>query len=686
MKKRLISMLLALMMFLTVLPIEVLAAQPLSTTGDSAGTDSTQTPVPDALTAVKADEVLHQPHLTSGEIDFSTYVVSGAGPYLFTKNKAETTGSVAVISWTVTDDGKLTYVLSNGAEGDTISFFVDVESAVHGKATLEIPVRLDYVKLTITNSATVAMGSTLRLTCAKTEGTGSVIYTVESNKDVVAINGNTLTPMKVGTARIRATQAKSDTGVTQISDEMVITVVKGNPTGSPSFTRLDRAGYTLGDVELRGNFSVPGTVEWVLSDSIPVISGTAYEWRFTPDDTDNYNTITGTVTPYSKSDYSFVIGSGTTELNKDGSYTTISFGEDDSSYKLTEYPDGSMKMVHTLMDGTVTTTTKDKNGTRTQKIEYPDGSSQTTASDTSGITHTTVVDEYGYSSVQVYLPYYVTASAVSTGKAIELPIPEIPRTDDKSGAPVVTLTLAATSPVRVGIPINSPRTGTVAVKVDKNGRETVVKTSTTGQDMVYVTISGSTTLKIFDNSKTFRDVNNLHWFKDAADFVTSRGLFQGMDAITFAPTETMSRAMLVTVLHNLEGNPYYGYYYDHYSRLSDVSGTWYETAASWATANGHISGFPDGTFRGDEAVTREQLAVILYRYAGYPSVSSYVNSTLMDYPDYASISPYAYQAMYWAVSSGVLYTSGRDDLAPRRPATRAEVAQTMKNLVEFLAG
>lgn len=713
MKKKLTSMLLALVMLLTVLPFEALAAQPLTETGgetsgeasggssestpgdstgetpgdssgDAGGSGAAPTPVAGPLTAAKADEVLRYPHLTSGEIDFSEYVVPDAGPYLFTKNKVESSDSVTVASWTVTDEGVLKYSLSKTAEGGTIAFFVDVESALHGKATLEIPVRLDYEMLTITSPTSVAMGSTLRLTCAKLSGTGSVMYTVESNKDVVSINGNVLTPLKVGTARIKATQAMSDTGASQISAEVVITVVKGTPTGAPSFTRLDRAGRTLADTQLtKGSFSLPGTIEWVLHDSTVVIANTAYEWRFTPDDTDNFNAVTGVVTPYVKTDNDFAIGSGTTELNKDGSYTTISFGEDDSSYKLTEYPDGSMRMVHTLMDGTVTTTTKDKYGTRTQTVEYPDGSSRTTATDVSGIAHTTIVDKYGYASVQVYLPYTTTANAAATGKVIDLPIPEIPRTDDRADAPTITFTLAATSPVRVGIPINSPGPGTVAATVAKNGRETIVRTSTTGKDVIYVTISGSTTLKVFDNSKAFRDVNRLHWFSDAADFVTSRGLFQGMDAITFAPTETMSRAMLVTVLHNLEGNPYYSSYYN---RLSDVSDTWYETAASWAIANGHISGFPDGTFRGDKAITREQLAVILYRYAGYPSVSGYVNSTLTDYLDYTSISPYAYQAMYWAVSSGVLYTSGRDDLAPQRPATRAEVAQTMQNLVEFLAG
>ena len=679
-------MLLALVMLLSVFPLEAFATQ--------TGSDPEPAPITSALLTTKAATVIHQPHLSTGEVDFSDYVVATAGPFLYTKNKVETSDSVKVSSWTVTDQGVVKYTLSEKAEGGTISFFVDVESAQCGKATLEIPMTLGYEKLTITSDSTVAMGSVLFLSCAKLEGTGSVIYTVESNKDVVSISGNMLVPLKVGTARIKATQAKSDTGVTQISDEVVITVVKGTPVGVPSFTRLDRAGQTLANVNLGiGTFSIPGTIEWVLSDNTPVISGTAYEWCFTPDDTTNYDSVTGFITPYSKTDNTFVIGPGTTELNKDGSYTTISFGEDDSSYKLTEYPDGSMKMVHTTMDGTVTTTTKDKDGNRTQKVEKADGSSQTTATTATGITHTTLVDEYGYTSTQVYLPYSVTAGAVSSGKVIDLPVPELPRTDDRAGAPTITITLQTNSPVRVGIPINSPNSGTVAMTVAKNGKETTVKTCTTGKDVLYVTISGSTTLKVFNNGKTFRDVDNRHWFKDAADFVTSRGLFQGMTSITFAPTETMSRAMLVTVLHNLENNPtsgYYGYYgyYDYYYNgyLSDIANTWYESAAAWAVANGHISGYPDGTFRGNESITREQLAVILYRYAGYPSVSGYVNSTLAGYSDVDSISNYAYQAMYWAVSSGVLYTSGRDDLAPRRPATRAEVAQTMKNLVEFLAG
>ncbi len=208
----------------------------------------------------------------------------------------------------------------------------------------------------------------------------------------------------------------------------------------------------------------------------------------------------------------------------------------------------------------------------------------------------------------------------------------------------------------------------------------MVKNCITGKDCLYVTLTGSATVKVVDAAKRFKDVSDDDWFHSAAAFVTSRGLFQGMDAITFAPNATMSRAMLVQVLHNLEDNPFYGIF----PFFTDVAGTWYAESASWATYSGYINGYPDGTFRGDVNITREQLAVILYRYVGSPPVNGFVNTPIYNYYDYMDISPYAWTAMYWAVNSGVLYTDGSTHLSPGHDATRAEVAQTFRNLVEYL--
>ncbi|MBR2896195.1 MAG: S-layer homology domain-containing protein [Oscillospiraceae bacterium] len=691
MKKKVFSIFTALVMLSSALPFQALAHSPtVSHTAPLAvkmdETSSTPTP-PDKVLAKNTVSVFHPSHLASGETSISNYVIDGAGPVSFTKGNISTTGSVQVSSWDVTREGLVSYTFSSAKAGDTITFPIIVHSTNSGSDTFHLVVTIGYDALMITSATTVTYGTTLTLTCDGLKGSGAVFYTVTSNSSNpnagdASVSGNILTPKKVGEVTVIATQVKDANNETQISAPVTITITKATPTGKPTCTEITRAGQTLGDSELKADgFSVPGRVEWKLSSDTIAVANVEYEWVFTPEDSINYTTLTGSLTPYVVTDPDFAIHGGTTVLNRDGSYTTTSFGEDDSTYRLTEYLDGSKTMVHKKADGTVTTTELDTAGTRTQTIENPDGSKIISAELSNRMTYTTSIDHYGYTTTQVSLPSSVTSSAVRNDTVLELPIPELPNTDDRADAPTITLSLSVKSPIRVSIPINSPSSGTVAVLVHKNGAEELIKSSTTAKDAVLVTLDGSATLKIFDNSKNFLDVSNKNWFHDAADFVTSRGLFQGMNATTFAPNLSMSRAMLVTVLHNLADNPIYGYY----APFVDAKNTWYSNAAVWATANGYITGYPDGTFRGDDNITREQLAVILYRYAGYPSSTGYLNSALTDYSDYRSISNYAMSAMYWAACSGVLYTSGKDQLAPQRDATRAEVAQSIKNLVEYLA-
>lgn len=676
MKKKFLSLLMALAMIVTILPFEALATE-----GSNSGTTP---PGVDSLLTSKTVFLTHPTHRTSGEINISRYVNASAGRLSFKKGTATPNGSVTVSDWSVSDAGILSFNLASGKTSDTIEFTIEISSENFSTETLTLQLTLDYERLMITSATTMAYGETLTLSCEGTKGNGKVVYSVSDGTGSASLSGDKLVATKVGTVTVSAVQLLDGGNAAQPSDPLTIIITKATPTGTPTYTELKHAGLTLADTHLTlANFNIEGTVEWVLPDNTVVIANTAYEWEFIPVDTDNYNTIRGTITPYIVEDKTFAAGEGTTEENLDGSFTTISFGEDSSSYKLTEYPDGSATMVHTKMDGTVTTTEKKADGTRTETIVKKDGSKQITATDKSGITYTTLADKYGYTSVQVYIPVSITSAAAKSGTVIELPIPELPCTDDRSDAPLITFTLSTTSSVRVSIPVNNPSAGTVAITVAKNGQETVVKTSTTGYDSVEVTLSGSATVKVADLSKRFNDVDRRNWYKDAADFATSRGLFNGVTPFTFDANGHMSRAMLVTVLHNLEGNPRYGFD-SYYGYLPDAKGAWYEAAAAWAIANGHISGFDDGTFRGDQDITREQLAVILYRYAGSPSSYHYVNASLTDYLDYGSISPYAYNAMYWAVCSGVLYTANGEKLSPQQPVTRAEVAQTFKNLVEFL--
>jgi len=162
----------------------------------------------------------------------------------------------------------------------------------------------------------------------------------------------------------------------------------------------------------------------------------------------------------------------------------------------------------------------------------------------------------------------------------------------------------------------------------------------------------------------YSDVPSDHWAYDDIYYVTNLGLFQGSDG-AFLPESTMTRGMLVVVLHNMEGNPAG----DASVSFSDVGDAWYTDAIRWAAGKGIVEGYPDGTFGPDDPITREDLATIMYRYAGSPS-----SDTALEFSDAALISSYAEPAIRWAVEQGILNGRPGNLLDPQGNATRAETA------------
>lgn len=227
------------------------------------------------------------------------------------------------------------------------------------------------------------------------------------------------------------------------------------------------------------------------------------------------------------------------------------------------------------------------------------------------------------------------------------------------------------SEATVSIPVEDPTPGTVAVLVYGDGSREVVRKSVVTEEGVVLTLDGSAALEIVDNSKDFADVPATQWYAQAVDFVSARSLFQGTGASTFHPQGTMTRAMLAQVLYNLEGNPPV----EADAAFADVpAGAWYCQAVAWAAEEGVMGGYGGGAFGSDDFITREQLAVILYRSAGMPQAG---HDGLEDFTDAGEISDWAIQAMTWAVETGLLQGNG-SGLNPGGYATRAEVAAMMQ--------
>lgn len=173
----------------------------------------------------------------------------------------------------------------------------------------------------------------------------------------------------------------------------------------------------------------------------------------------------------------------------------------------------------------------------------------------------------------------------------------------------------------------------------------------------------------------FTDVSAADWFYEAVGYVYARGMMRGLSESTFAPYAVTDRAMIVTILHRLEGSPA-----ALPAAFTDVAdGQYYAVPVAWASAAGIVEGYEDATFRPEDPITREQLAAILYRYTRYKGLDVSVSGDLGRFPDATAVSLYAAEAMSWAVGTGLI--AGLDGaLQPRGEAGRAQVAVILQRL------
>lgn len=184
-----------------------------------------------------------------------------------------------------------------------------------------------------------------------------------------------------------------------------------------------------------------------------------------------------------------------------------------------------------------------------------------------------------------------------------------------------------------------------------------------------------------DPCEGFTDVDRTAWYHEAVDYALTHGLFLGASETTFSPNGGMNRAMLVTVLYRMAGSPQA----DAAATFSDVpAGQYYARPVAWAAAQGIVLGYPDGTFRPDAPITREQLATFLQRYAAAQGAPA-PGAPLDGFPDAGSVSGYAREAVAWAVAEGLIQgttLNGVLCLAPQAQTTRAQVAAVLMRYLE----
>ena len=415
--------------------------------------------------------------------------------------------------------------------------------------------------------------------------------------------------------------------------KVTITVNKATPTGKPEYTAITTSGKKLSDASLtqtETSFSVPGTVAWKLPADTEVTANTAYEWVFTPNDTDNYNTLTGTITLWHKSSSSSSSGAVTPGTKTD----TV------------KNPDGSTTKTETKADGSKTETTTASSG---------GGSTGTTVTKTDAKGNTTTEASAKLSDRDV-------KEAQEKGEAVSVPVKGIAAAKDANAATKIKIDVPNNAnKTTVEIPVENVTSGTVAVIVHEDGTEELVKDSKPTEHGVQLELSGSTTVKIIDNSKTFDDTKD-HWSRDEVNFVAARELFNGVGGNQFGVSQPMTRGMVNTVLARLAG----------VDTTPSQGQAWYEVGTDWAKKNG----ISDGT-NPTAPVTREQLATLLYRYAGSPSVSGTLHAA-----DAASVSDYAEDALLWANQNGIVNGVGSNTIAPKDNAQRAQVAAMLARYLQ----
>lgn len=187
-------------------------------------------------------------------------------------------------------------------------------------------------------------------------------------------------------------------------------------------------------------------------------------------------------------------------------------------------------------------------------------------------------------------------------------------------------------------------------------------------------------------SSRFTDISN-HWAYSAISYMLNNGLMSGMTAYKFEPNTNITRAMFVSLLYRLAGRPNVSLSASSSNSFSDVrdQNSYYYYAVAWASSNGIVSGYTDGTFKPDNLVTREQCASFLYRFARYKNLNlNYSNSSLNQFTDVGQVSSYALIPMKWAVSRGIMSGTTTTTLSPQTTCTRAMSAQLLKKLIDTL--
>ena len=495
-------------------------------------------------------------------------------------------------------------------------------------------------------SISVGNSETLTATVAPENAANKALTWASSDEDVATVAPDgTVTAVKVGTATITAT-ATDGSGK---SATCKVTVTDGTTPSQPGGSTGGSSGGSSSDGGGGSSSTTPTKPETATKPD-----GTKVETVTKPDGTkvetttgkDGSVTKTETKTE-TKPDGTKVETKNETETNKDGSKV-------ESETRTETKKDGtvteSKTETITSKDGTKSET---KSETKTDKNGVTSGTETTkttTANGSTGMTITTIENGESKTAAEAKVSSKAVEDAKKNGEAVKAPV-EVEASRNSNTAPTVKVELPkGTGETKVEIPVSNATPGTVAVLVHPDGTEEILKDSIPTEGGIRLTVNGGATVKIVDNSKDFIDTQD-HWAKGAIDFVSARGLVNGMTATSYAPNNSTTRAQLWTILARQND--------------ADLTGgaTWFENAQNWAKTKG----ISDGA-NPNAAINRAQMVTMLWRAAGQPVAGGAASFT-----DVSADSYYA-QAVAWAVENGITTGVGGGHFDPTATCTRAQIA------------
>ena len=474
------------------------------------------------------------------------------------------------------ESGKLTYAISGGKAGDIVTITLKASCNNYEDFTITLTITLtekdDQQALKLTGGTTVVYGQTLQLGTSGGSGTGAVTYTITDVDGQATIDADgKLTPVKVGTVKVKATKAEDANYNAITSAEVEITITKATPTGEPKYTEITTSGKTLADAALTldGSTLKPntGTLEWVddkgnaRPGDTKVEANTSYKWRFTPADA-NYTTLTGSIELYHKSSsggggwyYTYHTIKATAGANgsiSPSGWTSVREGWDQT---FTITPDKGYAVAKVLVDGKsvgAVTSYTFKNVTKDHTIEAvfmkSNGNPQT------GVFVDVPENSYYEEAVD-----WAEENGITQG------------TDDTHFSPndICTRAQAVTFLWRTA--------GSPAPK--------------------------STTMP-------FTDIPTGSYYYNAVLWAVENDITKGTSGSTFSPDAICSRAQIITFLWRSEKSPAAG----TANPFVDVKSTaYYADAVLWAVKKGITMGTTSTTFSPDADCTRAQIVTFLWR-------------------------------------------------------------------------